>query len=171
MASKPYKADKEVYDLMEELIANYHPDLAMSIDKIAIVFKDKASKAGDKVIYGKAAKATPLFGVLGDTDYQFVLTIGADEWLNLTQRQRKACMDSLLCACRVETDDAGEIKTSIAPPDVSYYFDELDRWGDWRPRSADEGPESPLERIFGKKLVAELESVDGTSDEADPSEA
>jgi hypothetical protein len=154
--SAPYKADSEVYDLMKEIVANYHPDLVLVVDEIAIVHREKASKSGGRVVLGKASKASPLFGVLGDTDYKFILTIAADEWLNLTSRQRKALMDSMLCACRVEEDDDGNPVCSIAVPDVSYFYDELDRWGDWRPRPP-EDPESPLERIFGKKMAQDIE--------------
>lgn len=154
--SAPYKAESEVYDLMKEVVANYHPDLALVVDEIAIVFKEKATKSGGKVVYGKATKATPLFGVLGDTDYKFVLTLAADEWVNLTGRQRQALMDSMLCSCRAAEDDKGNLVCSIATPDVGYFYDELDRWGDWRPRPPEDGPESPLERIFGKKFADDL---------------
>lgn len=162
--SAPYKAEQEVYDLMKEVVANYHPDLALVVDEIAIVFREKASKSGGKIVLGKPAKASPLFGVLGDTDYKFILTIAADEWANLSNRQRQALMDSMLCACRVEEDDNGTPVCGIALPDVSYFYDELDRWGDWRPRPPEDGPESPLERIFGKKFAKDIESVDGTDE-------
>jgi hypothetical protein len=154
-----YKAEDEIYDLMRDTVANYHPDLALVVDSIAVVMKDKASKTGGKVILGKPRKASPLFGVLGDTDYKFILEIAADEWVNLSQRQRKALMDSLLCACRAEEDDEGNLTCSLALPDVSFFYDELDRWGDWRPRPPEDGPESPLARIFGKKAT-ELETDD-----------
>jgi hypothetical protein len=158
--SVPYKADPEIYDLLKEVVANYHPDLALVVDEIAIVFKEKASKSGGKVTLGKASKASPLFGVLGDTDYKFILTIAADEWVNLTGRQRQALMDSMLCSCRAEEDDDGNLQCSLATPDVAYFYDELDRWGDWRPRPPEDGPESPLERIFGKKFAKAIEVED-----------
>ena len=161
--SAPYKAESEVYDLMKEVVANYHPDLALVVDEIAIVFKEKATKSGGKVVYGKATKATPLFGVLGDTNYKFILTLAADEWVNLTGRQRQALMDSMLCSCRAEEDDKGNLVCSIATPDVGYFYDELDRWGDWRPRPPEDGPESPLERIFGKKFADDL-ADDGSAE-------
>jgi len=163
--SAPYKAEQEIYDLMKEIVANYHPDLALVVDEIAIVIKEKASKAGGKPVLGKASKASPLFGVLGDTDYKFILTLAQDEWLNLTIRQRKALMDSLLCACRAAENDKGELDCAVAPPDVSYFYDELDRWGDWKPRPP-EDPDSHLERIFGKKFAQDLsDDADADTDE------
>lgn len=147
-----FRAEPDVVDMMKDLVAKYHPDLAIVVDEIAIVFREKAGKAGGKVVLGKSKKATPLLGVLGDTDYKFILELAGDEWQNLTTRQRNALLDHLLCACRADDED-GEIKYYIAPPDVSFYWDELDRWGDWRPRPEGEGPDgpSPVEEVFGKK--------------------
>jgi len=162
-----YKAEQDIYDLMKDVVANFHPDLALVVDEIAIVVKEKASKAGGKPVLGKASKASELFGVLTDSNYKFILEIAGDEWLNLTNRQRKALLDSLLCACRAEEDpEDGSIKCQIAPPDVSYFYDELDRWGDWKPRPESEGPESPLVRIFGKKAGKDLDAeIAGDSSE------
>jgi hypothetical protein len=65
---------------MKQLIANYHPDIVLIADEIAVVFKEKAGKSGDAVISGKVAKASPLFGVLGEVDYKFVIQLAADVW-------------------------------------------------------------------------------------------
>ena len=152
MGNNLYKAEQDVVDRVKELVAQYHPDLALVVDEIAVVFKEKGGEVGGRANLGKAAKASPLLGVLGDTDYKFILTLGQDHWLSLTTRQQTALLDHLLCACRADDED-GEIKCYIAPPDVSFYWDELDRWGDWRPRPEGDGPEgpSPVEEVFGKK--------------------
>lgn len=148
-----YKADSDIVDMVKDLVGKYHPDLALVVDEIAVVMREKAGQRGGKAILGKSSKASPLFGVLGDTDYKFILEIGGDAWLELTTRQQNALLDHLLCSCRAEEDDKGTLKYSIAPPDVNFYWDELDRWGDWRPRPEGEGPDgpSPVEEIFGKK--------------------
>jgi Putative phage metallopeptidase len=148
-----YKADSDIVDMVKDLVGKHHPDLALVVDEIAVVMREKAGQRGGKAILGKSSKASPLFGVLGDTDYKFILEIGGDAWLELTTRQQNALLDHLLCSCRAEEDDKGTLKYSIAPPDVSFYWDELDRWGDWRPRPEGEGPDgpSPVEEIFGKK--------------------
>lgn len=148
-----YKADSDIVDMVKDLVGKHHPDLALVVDEIAVVMREKAGQRGGKAILGKSSKASPLFGVLGDTDYKFILEIGGDAWLELTTRQQNALLDHLLCSCRAEEDDKGNLKYSIAPPDVNFYWDELDRWGDWRPRPDGEGPDgpSPVEEIFGKK--------------------
>lgn len=151
--SSIYKADPDIVDMMKDLIGKHHPDLAIIVDEIALVIREKAGQRGGKVILGKSQKASPLFGVLGDTDYKFILELAGDEWQNLTTRQKNALLDHLLCSCRAEEGDDGTPKYFIAPPDVNFYWDELDRWGDWRPRPEGEGPDgpSPVEEIFGKK--------------------
>ena len=154
MSATMYKAETDVYDIMRDLVGKHHPDLALVVDEIAIVFREKAGKSGGRAVLGKSRKASPLFGVLGDTDYKFILELAADEWAgSLTMRQKQALMDHLLCSCRVEEVDGGGTKCAIAPPDVEFYWDELDRWGDWRPRPEGDGPSgpSPVEEIFGKK--------------------
>lgn len=147
-----YKAEQDIVDMVKELVGKYHPDLALVVDEIAVVIREKAAQRGGRAVLGKSAKASPLIGVLGDTDYKFVLELAGDEWQNLSNRERTALLDHLLCACRADEED-GEIKYSLAPPDVYFYWDEFDRWGDWRPRPEGEGPDgpSPVEEVFGKK--------------------
>jgi len=152
MAVQIWKAEKEIVESMRALIKEYHPDLFLIQDEIALVFREKAGRLGGEVVLGKSKKASPMFGVLGDTDWKFIIELAADEWADLTARQRTALLDHHLCACRCEEDgDSGEVKCFIAPPDVSMFFDELDRYGDWRPRPDDSerGP-SVVEELFGK---------------------
>lgn len=147
-----YKAEQTIVDMIRDLVGKHHPDLALVVDEIAVIVREKAGQKGGKAVLGKSQKASPLFGVLGDTDYKFIIELAGDEWLNLTTRQRNALLDHLLCSCRAEEDDKGVMKYYLAPPDVNFYWDELDRWGDWRPRPEGEGPDiSPIEEIFGKK--------------------
>ena len=149
-----WKAEQKVVDMALDLIGQHHPDLALVSDEIAIIFREKAGKAGGEVVLGKSKKASPLFGVLGDTDYKFIIELASDEWMDLTSRQQMALLDHHLCACRTEEDPkSGNLRCFIAPPDVAMYFDEYDRWGDWRPRPEDDDtpPISPVEEMFGKK--------------------
>jgi hypothetical protein len=153
MAQQVWKAESEVVDLAMELIGQHHPDLALVSDEIAIIFREKAGKAGGEVVLGKSRKASPLFGVLGETDYKFIIELAMDEWLGLTSKQKRALIDHHLCACRTEEDPkSGNLRCFIAPPEVSMFFDEMDRYGDWRPRPDDEDapPISPVEELFGK---------------------
>ena len=101
--------------------------------------RGKASKTGGQVVLGKSRKASAIFKVLGKADYKFILEIAGDEWGKLGNEQRSALIDHLLCACKVEEDEkTGDIKCSIAAPEVSFFWDELKRHGDWRPRPQQE---------------------------------
>lgn len=141
MATEYWIAGKDtgVPEIMGHL-KGHHPDLILVEDEIAVIFREKSSKRGGKVILGKAKKAPALVGILGETDYKFILEVAFDEWDGLSNKQRSALLDHLLCACRVEENpNTGEMRCFIAPPDVSFFWDELDRHGDWRPRPADAG--------------------------------
>jgi len=139
MADK-FEANDEVYTLMRNLIANYHPDLA-SVDKeIAIVMRAKAGKSGGQVVLGKTSKAPWQLGVLGSREYKFIIELAGDEWNNLTDKQREALMDHHLCACGVDIDDvSGEIKCQVLPPDFVGYRGELERHGIWRTAPTQDG--------------------------------
>lgn len=146
--------DSGVPAILESLLG-HHPDLVLVEDEIAVIFREKASKKGGKIILGNAKKAPALVGVLGETDYKFILEIAADEWQSLNSKEKTGLIDHLLCACRVEENaNTGEMKCFIAPPDVSFYWDELDRNGDWRPRPAD-ATETELQKFTDVFSTAE----------------
>lgn len=153
MSNDVWEAGQDVVELMQFHIAQHHPSLA-SVDKdIAIIFKTKATKRGGQVILGTSRKAPSILDVLGKSTYKFILEIASDEWALLSDGQRSALIDHLLCACRVEEDpETAELKCSVAPPDVQFYWDELTRHGDWRPRpQQDAGASMDIEEMIGGK--------------------
>lgn len=127
-------AEDDVQETMRELISQYHPDLVAVEKQTTLVFREKATKAGDGVFLGKSKKAPPLLGVLTDTDWKFVIELAWDEWQSLNSKQRVALIDHHLCACRVELDQkTQDVKRCyIQPPDVAFYKDEVERHGFWR---------------------------------------
>ena len=144
-----WKADDEVMNTMKDLISKFHPHLAVCDDEIAIVFKEKASEVGDVVIAGKTAKAPALLAVLGEIKYKFVITLAADVWADLNDKEKVALLDHHLCGCRaVENPTTGDSKFSLAPPDVVFYKGEIERHGLWRTSGA--APSASLmKEIFG----------------------
>jgi len=91
---------------------------------------------------------------MADTEYKFMLEIAADQWEhNLTSKQREALLDSLLCACRCEEDPkSGEIKCTVAKPDIMAFRENIDRYGMWFPKDDDDVADedvSPVEDMFG----------------------
>jgi len=148
--SQMWKAGDDVMNTVRDLVSKYHPDLVLVEDEIAVVFKEKATTTGEAVIAGKTAKATKLLGVLGEIDFKFIITLGADVWQTLSDPQRIALLDHHLCACRVEENpQSGTMKCFVQPPDVSFYKDELERHGCWRTSGAPASPDL-IKDLFGQ---------------------
>lgn len=174
MSNDVWEAGKDVMDVVRHYIANYHPTLA-SVDKdIAVLFRTKASKKGGQVVLGSSRKAPSILEVLGKDTYKFILEIASDEWALLSNTQQGALIDHLLCACKVEEDEkSGDLKFSIAPPDVQFYWGELERNGDWRPRPQQEdGASMDLEEMIGGKTeskpgVRKSKKAPATADSSD----
>lgn len=160
-----WEADSDVIAEVQSLIANHHPKLALVDKNIAIVMKAKASKSGGTAVLGKASRAPAILGVLGKDEYEFVLMIAADEWQTLTNNQRTALLDHLLCACSVEEEEGtGNVKCSIKTPDVSFFYDELKRHGDWRPRPQEDEPGGAID-VEAKILGDDLDSISSDSED------
>ena len=139
MAMDTWEAGADVWTIAQDLISKYHPNLALVDKEIAIIFREKASKSGGQPCLGKARKASPLFKLLGKSEYKFILELAGDEWKSLADTQRVALLDHLLCHCKVEEDEkTGDIKCSIIRPTVSFFVEELKRHGDWRTRPEEE---------------------------------
>jgi len=146
MANDFWMAQEEIYDTARELIANNHPDLALCVDEIAIVFREKAGKSGGQAVLGMSRRVAPLVNALSDKTYRFVLELAADQWEHqLTAKQREALLDHLLCMCRCEEDPkTGDIKYSIAKPDFTAFRENLERYGVWFPREESEETEGSI---------------------------
>jgi len=162
-----YKAGAEVMDRVKKLVADYHPHLALILDDIGVVFREKAIEKGGKVLLGATKKAPPLLPVLTDKkfNYKFIIEIGEDVWKELTPAQQTALLDHHLCAMRVEEDaESGTMKCSIRPPDFVGYREEVERHGMWRPM--DDDTLSVIEEMFGKK-AEEVQQASAASETAD----
>lgn len=156
MATEYWKAGEDVMTMMESLLG-HHPDLALVEDEIAVVFREKAAKKGGKIVLGSSKKAPAMLGVLGDTEYKFILEIAADEWQSLTNKQQLALVDHLLCGCGVEENPTtGTMKCFLRTPDVAFYWDELDRHGDWRSRPQAQQGRGDVVELFGSQLEESL---------------
>lgn len=133
MGTKPWKAGDAVLNVVRDLVADHHPNLATSLDEIAVIFKEKASRSGGVVVLGKSKKAPGILKLLGEADYKFIIELAGDEWMNLSDTQRQALLDHCLYACNVTYDEkSGDIKYGLRSPDFSFYKEEIQRWGVWQ---------------------------------------
>jgi len=142
-------AGDDIKSTVRDLIAKYHPRLAMVVDEIAIVFKEKATEVGDVVIAGTTAKASPLFSILAEIPWKFVITLAADAWNDLDDRQKLALLDHHLCACGVKENKAGDQSFFVARPHVAFFKEEVERHGVWRTSGANPTPDL-IKDIFGE---------------------
>lgn len=146
-----WKAGDEVFTLAKSLIAS-NPclkDLATLDEEILIVFKEKGTKNGDHVIAGKTGKAGPLLALVGETDYKFVITLAAEEWQALSDDDREALLFHHLCACGVtENPQSGVMKCWVRIPDVSFYREEVEKYGFWRTSGVTPEPDL-INDLFG----------------------
>lgn len=149
-----WKANDEVYEIMKDLVAIYHPDLALVVDDIYIMFNEKARKSGGSTVYGTASRMGDLANVVAGTDYKFLLTLGADTWENkLGSRDRRALIDHLLCMCRCEEDpSSGEVKCSIAKPDIQVFRENIERFGMWQPKEYETDDNEKSDQILQESL-------------------
>lgn len=63
-------ASSEFYDLMQEVLRTYHPNLLSVMDQIGILIREKAAKAGGKPVLGKARKASEDIAALTGSEYK-----------------------------------------------------------------------------------------------------
>jgi hypothetical protein len=110
------------------------PDHARLGDvRVTAVFKEKASKSHGRLVLGTTKLVTGLNAWLAnDGDPFFVLEVAEDTWVKLTDPQKKALVDHLLCRCTVDHDDDGAPVLALRAPDVSEFAAIIDRHGFWK---------------------------------------
>jgi hypothetical protein len=155
MPTEYWKGNKDIHDRVMKLVGDHHPDLALVVEEIVVVFRSKGSKSGGQVILGTPKKATPLANALSGEEYKFILEIAADQWEHsLDSKQQEALLDHLLCACRCEEDaEKGETKFSVVKPPVQVFPENIERYGMWFPKEDEkaEGAATAIEEILAEE--------------------
>tara|TARA_Y100000034_G_scaffold114071_1_gene149768 strand:- start:494 stop:1051 length:558 start_codon:yes stop_codon:yes gene_type:complete len=160
MAVEYWKARQEIHDTILALIGQYHPDLALVSDEIVAVFREKAGKTGGQVVLGSSKKVAPLANALAGESFKFVLELAADQWEHeLTSKQKEALLDHLLTACRCEEDPkSGDLKCTVAKPDIMAFRENVERYGMWFPTEEGESSPSPVDEMFGEEEPTSAEA-------------
>lgn len=123
-----YGEAEEVEKIANNLIANYHPNLASA--RFRFLFKDKAGKKGGKPVMGTVKKMSDLMVYLVDVD--FMMEIPTEIWNELDNTKRTALVDHLLERCTgEESEENGEMKWGVREPDVHEFNSILRRYGAW----------------------------------------
>jgi len=165
-----WEAGSDINDIVHKLVAEFHPHLALIVDDIAVVFREKATKKGGVIIPGKVKKAPSLLEVLGKRNYAFILEVGWDEWGGYSDKQRVALIDHLLCGCQSKVDEkGGGMKYFIAPPDFAFYKEEIRRHGIWQDIGSEDDKDQAATTIE-ERFIKEKESEEKESDVDDEEE-
>lgn len=126
--STMYGEAEEAEKIAQNLIANFHPELATA--RFRYLFKEKASKKGGKPVMGSVKKMSDLMVYLINVD--FMVEVPLDIWNDLDNTKRTALVDHLLERCSGEEDEeTGDMKWSVREPDVHEFSSILRRYGAW----------------------------------------
>lgn len=123
-----WKANEEIHETMRELVGKHHPDLALVVDEILIVFMEKGGKA---TVPGSASRVSPMMNLVGGTSYKFMIVLPADKWEHeMTSREREILLNHHLFSCRVDEEPiTAELKFYMARPDVIAFAENVEIYG------------------------------------------
>jgi hypothetical protein len=117
-----------VYNVMAELINEYHSDLRNC--KIKCLFYDKPRKRSGKVILATAEAVSPKFNYL--TGIDFIISVYVEAWGIMVDQEKKALLDHELTHCFIGENKDGEPVYTILPHDVEDFRVIIERYGaDW----------------------------------------
>ena len=150
-----YWKANEVEEIVEEYM-KHHPDLVGA--KFACIFKERATTSDGKPVVGKVTKVTNKYKPVMDEDYVYMMTIGADVWVELSQDNREAWVDYLMEHCYgEEKESTGEMVWKTRKPEVMGFPSVIRRHGiDWNhglqklaflDLNEDDEPEDPKKRV------------------------
>lgn len=150
----------EVMPIIDKLIANHFPDLTMvhsdsDHSEILVIFKEKASKSKGRIQLVRTRRPPAELEALG-YEYQYIVEISGEHWPGLNAREREALLFRALCSMHVVEDGIKEIQYKIVDPEVSYYYKELDEYGDWMPRFEEEDEENENSNVTGSTRDPEV---------------
>ena len=139
MATQRWKASQDFHEELAKLVGSNHPKLVQILDEIVIIFKERCTRVGGVLQLGKTIKASPILEILGERAYKYILEIGEDGFRQLSDTQKVALLDSLLCMIGAEeSEQSGEMKYYARTPDISYFSENVARYGHWMPVLKDE---------------------------------
>lgn len=117
-----------VYDIMAEIIGEYHSSLRNC--KIKCLFYDKPRRRSGKLILATAEAVSPKFNYL--TGIDFIISIYEDVWDIMADQEKRALLDHELNHCFVGENKEGEPVYTILPHDVEDFRVIIERYGaDW----------------------------------------
>jgi hypothetical protein len=121
-----YKKAKEVEDIAQKLILDYHPHL--NDVRVDYLFRYPPQFTAGRIVLGKARKISGLNAFLArNSEPFFVMEIAGDPWETLSARRKEALVDHELK--HMQIDDAGV--AVVIPHDIEEFVEVIERHGIW----------------------------------------
>lgn len=121
------KAPEHILALVKETIVRHHNRLRTA--NIAVLMKDKATQKNGVYVLGTAAVFPDKMKPLTNINYDFLVVLAEDTWIQLTPSEREALVDHELCHCEYDENS----KPVVRAHDVEEFVEIIERHGFWRP--------------------------------------
>jgi hypothetical protein len=120
-----YDKAETVEEIAKELIKKHHPELVNL--KIAYLWKNKQIKKGGREVATHTIRCSDLVKALCETE--IVIIVSYPTYNELTDKQKRACIDHELTHILVDEDLAGNPKVRIVAHDVEEFGSVIQRHG------------------------------------------
>lgn len=119
----------DTYGLAREVIAQHHDHLAEAKIALAWMHEVKPDRDGH-LVWGRTRKVGPAERIFHDHD--FVITLNAAVWVELSPTARRALMDHELSHCGSRTNDDDEVVYYVRKHDLEEFVAIVRRYGLWK---------------------------------------
>ena len=103
------EANPDIYALMDELIQEHHPEVALAKFRLAWHY-GWAADVDEILVYAKIRKASALDKALAAEAIDYVIELNAEAWPGLDDGKQRQIMDHELCHATPDCDANGEQK-------------------------------------------------------------
>jgi hypothetical protein len=117
----------EVINIAQDMIHQYHSLLEDC--NIGFVFRDEASTSGGKTVLASTRKVSDMIKPLLSQELDILVVIAEDQWVLLSNEQRRALIDHELCHITPTKNCDG---WTTRAHDIEEFQEILDRYGLWK---------------------------------------
>ena len=126
---KQYDPAPEVEEIAKDLIRQYHPHLAVKLDKMKFLFVNKKIKAKGKIVAGVVKKVPKEYQVISD-GVEIVIIISYPVFNELSEQLKCYIVDHELNHIFYEDHETtGEEKCTLLSHDFEDFIEIIDRYG------------------------------------------
>lgn len=124
----PFADAPEAELLAMDLIPAHHPHLEAA--RVAYLYTDEPIRRQGRDLAGRVQTVGAVLGHFAKAD--FLAVLHRPTWALMTDAQRTALVDHLLCGCVGQADKDGEIRWGLRAPDFAEFREIVERHGLWQ---------------------------------------